>query len=98
MIYELIRREIIFEQSMKSYKKTDEYKTRRSQVKSLGDMWRLNRKIAKEFSEEYHEKHWKHLAKKGEEHWPALKNILKFIGWILVTIGLVYQFSYFQGI
>ncbi|MFY9299861.1 MAG: hypothetical protein WAO91_01555 [Candidatus Nitrosotenuis sp.] len=96
LIYELIRREIVFYTTMKSYKKTEEYKIRRSQLKTLGDMWRFNREFANEFSKEYHEKHWKHLANKGEERWPGLKNILKFIGWFLITIGLIYQFSIFQ--
>ena len=98
MFYELIRREIVYRKVWNNYKKTNEYKEKYSEAKSFKEAIQINRDFAKEFQKEYHEKHWKELAEMGEERWPALKNILKFIGWFLVTIGLIHQFSIFQQI
>jgi len=96
MVYEAIKREIIFRSYFKRYSKTEEYKSRRSNVTGIKGIWRLEREIANDWGVEYHKTHLSKLTGDEEKHWPALKNILKFIGWLLITIGLSLQFSIFQ--
>jgi hypothetical protein len=96
MLYEVLRREYIFYLYTKEMKTDPEYMKIKSSLKNIKDIWKFNMKNADDFRIAYNEAHLNKLTKGGEEHWPALKNILKLVGWALITIGLSFQHSYFN--
>lgn len=75
----------------------DKHVYKKIKLYPIKKLLKFNKKILIDFLITYHDSHLHKLTSGGEERWPRLQKIVKFIGWMLITLGLVLQHSFFNS-